>query len=122
LVRHRISGETANHRNLQADGFGAQCFLAEIWSSADALAAVKPGNDMCSHLQLPGANRVDPHNAIREMVERAWTPDRRLENSLSEEVGEVRVAVYRAGAAYCNRYRRGNLRRENLHLVCATWN
>ena len=73
--------------------------------------------DRGSHPKLPRAHRVELYTAIREMVEGAWPADRSPEVALCKEVAEVRVAVYRAGAACCNRYRRANSRLERLHLV-----
>jgi hypothetical protein len=58
LKAPRISGETANILKLRADGFVAQNFLAEMSSSADALAAVREAwEGMGSDLQLPGVSQ-----------------------------------------------------------------
>ena len=78
---------------------------------------LKTQADRGSHPKLPRVHRVDLYTAIREMVEGAWPADRMPEVALCKEGGEVRVAVYRAGAACCNRYRRANLLLEKLHLA-----
>jgi len=60
--------------------------------------------DMGSHLHLPRAERVELYSAIRRMFEMGWPEDTRSEPALCKEVGEVRVAGYRAGSATVNKF------------------